>query len=326
MIVVQTPLRVSLFGGGTDFPAFFRAEGGCVLSTAINKYIFVIIKRRFDQQLRVGYTHTELVSRLDDIQHELIREALRLTGIHQGVEVATMGDIPSRGSGLGSSSTVTVGALHAMYTFRGELVSAEKLAQEACAIELEILGKPIGLQDQYIAAYGGLRFFEFNPDSSVTNQPLELSAATRRILSQNLLLFFTGVTRPSSEVLQEQQSNIPQRLVVLRRMKGLAFQARRELLNGHADAVGALLDEAWQHKKQLASRVSNAVIDDLYTTARQAGATGGKITGAGGGGFLLLYCPLERQAAVRARLAQLQELPFDLEPDGSKPIFNYMRP
>lgn len=326
MIIVQTPLRVSLFGGGTDFPDYFRAEGGCVLSTAINKYIFVIIKRRFDQQLRVGYTRTELVSRLDDLQHELIREALRMTGIYQGVEVATMGDIPSRGSGLGSSSTVTVGALHAMYAYKGELVSAEKLAQAACTIELDILGKPIGVQDQYIAAYGGLRFFEFKPDGSVASQSLDLSDTTRRTLSQNLLLFFTGVTRPSSEILHEQKSNISQRLPLLRHMKNLADQARRELLAGHIDAIGALLDEAWQYKKQLASRVSNTLIDELYTTARQAGASGGKITGAGGGGFLLLCCPLERQAAVRARLAGLQELPFALEPDGSKPIFNYMRP
>ena len=164
MIIVQTPLRVSFFGGGTDFPGFYRAEGGAVLTTAIDKYIFVTVKRRFDRKLRVGYTKTEMVDSLDEIQHELIREALRMMGVTEGVEVTTMGDIPSAGSGLGSSSTVTVGALHALHSLRGELVSAETLAQQACEIEIDVLGKPIGVQDQYIAAYGGLRLMEFHKE------------------------------------------------------------------------------------------------------------------------------------------------------------------
>jgi D-glycero-alpha-D-manno-heptose-7-phosphate kinase len=189
LIIVQTPLRVSFFGGGTDFPSFFCEEGGCVLTSAIDKYIFVTVKYRFDKLLRIGYTRTEMVERVDDIQHELIREALRTTSLQGGVEVTTMGDIPSAGSGLGSSSTVTVGSLHAMYTLQGESVLAERLAKEACDIEIGILGKPIGIQDQYIAAYGGLRFLEFLPGGEVIVERVHLDPVSIRRLNENLLLF-----------------------------------------------------------------------------------------------------------------------------------------
>lgn len=325
MIIVQTPLRVSFLGGGTDFPAFFTAEGGCVLSTAIDKYIFITIKRRFDQKLRVGYTQTEMVDGLDEIRHELIREALRKAGITEGVEITTMGDIPSAGSGLGSSSTVTVGALHATYSLLGELVSAERLAREACEIELDILGKPIGIQDQYIAAYGGLRFLEFTPGGQVVQQRIDLDNNLARKLNENTMLFFTGVTRNADTILTEQKNNIRQRWAVLCEMKQLAHAARQALLAGDVEAIGELLHENWLLKKRLASQISNGSIDDMYQKARRAGAIGGKITGAGGGGFLLLYCPHEKQDAVRAALEPLQELQFKIEPDGSKVIFNYVR-
>lgn len=325
MIVVQTPLRVSFFGGGTDFRSFFAAEGGCVLSSAIDKYIFVTIKERFDHLLRIGYTRTEMVESVDDIQHELIREALRKTGIRQGVEVTTMGDIPSAGSGLGSSSTVTVGALQAMYTYRSEIVPAERLAREACEIEIDILGKPIGVQDQYIAAYGGLRFMEFAPDGQVRCEKIELETDLHRRLNESLLLFFTGVTRRADSILDEQQRNIGDRLTVLREMKQMAYAARDELRAGNLEAIGNLLHEGWQLKKQLASQISNGTIDEMYEAARRAGAAGGKITGAGGGGFVMLYCPPEKRERVRAALRPLQELPFQMEQDGTKVIFNYRR-
>ena len=325
MIVVQTPLRVSFFGGGTDFRSFFAAEGGCVLSSAIDKYIFVTIKERFDHLLRIGYTRTEMVESVDDIQHELIREALRKTGIRQGVEVTTMGDIPSAGSGLGSSSTVTVGALQAMYTYRSEIVPAERLAREACEIEIDILGKPIGVQDQYIAAYGGLRFMEFTPEGQVRCEKIELETDLHRRLNESLLLFFTGVTRRADSILDEQQQNIGDRLTVLREMKQMAYAARDELRAGNLEAIGNLLHEGWQLKKQLASQISNGTIDEMYEAARRAGAAGGKITGAGGGGFVMLYCPPEKRERVRAALRPLQELPFQMEPDGTKVIFNYRR-
>jgi D-glycero-alpha-D-manno-heptose-7-phosphate kinase len=318
-------LRVSFFGGGTDFPSFFCEEGGCVLTSAIDKYIFVTVKYRFDKLLRIGYTRTEMVEQIDDVQHELIREALRMTKFQSGIEVTTMGDIPSAGSGLGSSSTVTVGALHAMYTLQGETVLAERLAKEACDIEIDILRKPIGIQDQYIAAYGGLRFLEFRPGGEVVVERVPLDTVAKRRLNENLLLFFTGVTRSAGNILDEQKRNINGRVKVLREMKNLAHQARNELQSGNVDAMGELLHEGWRLKKQLASRISNDSIDEMYTAARQAGAIGGKITGAGGGGFLLLYCPHEKQDAVRDALKGLQELPFRLEHDGSKVIFNYHR-
>jgi D-glycero-alpha-D-manno-heptose-7-phosphate kinase len=325
LIIVQTPLRISFFGGGTDFPSFYMEEGGCVLSSAIDKYIFVTVKNRFDKKIRVGYTQTEMVDSLAQIQHELIREALRCTGVEHGIEVTTMGDIPSEGSGLGSSSTVTVGALQALYTFLGEIVSMERLAKEACEIEIGKLNKPIGIQDQYIAAYGNLRFFEFMPDGHVRVEKLNLQPDFKRALNDCFLLFFTGINRRADTVLKEQKQNIRDRISVLREIRDMAYQAKRELEAGNSDSFGALLHHSWQLKKRMAGQISNGTIDEMYDAARRAGARGGKITGAGGGGFLLLYAPYEKHGAIRQTLAGLQELPFRLEKDGSKVIFNYRR-
>jgi D-glycero-alpha-D-manno-heptose-7-phosphate kinase len=325
MIIVQTPLRVSFFGGGTDFPSFFREEGGCVLTSAINKYIFITIKERFDHHLRIGYTRTEMVEEVSEIQHELIREALLKTGIQRGVEITTMGDIPAAGSGLGSSSTVTVGALHAMYTYLSRMVTAEQLAEEACQIEIDTLNKPIGIQDQYIAALGGLRFFEFHQDGRITNERIELEPCMMRQLNESILLFYSGVARKADSILDEQKRNIHDRLEILRQMKDMAYVARKELKAGNLNIIGDLLHESWQLKKQLASQISNGTLESIYQAARRAGATGGKVTGAGGGGFLLFYCPYEKRESVRSALASLQELPVLLEKDGTKVIFNYRR-
>lgn len=322
MIITKTPLRISFLGGGTDFRAFFRQEEGWVLSSAIDKFIYVIIKERFDSKIRVGYTRTELVDTIDELQHELVRESLRKTGITQGVEISTMADIPSEGSGLGSSSTVTVGLLNAMYTYLGTPVTHEQLAREACEIEIDVLGKPIGVQDQYIAAYGGQRFLFFGRNDQIRVQHLGLNQEQLRKLNQHLMLFYTNVARKAESVLAEQTQNIEANNKLLCQMKELALQARSALESHAFDTFGALLDESWQVKKQLASRVSNSVIDDLYNAARKAGAIGGKISGAGGGGFLLLYCPPRYQDEVRSALSSLRELPFRLEPDGSKVIFH----
>jgi D-glycero-alpha-D-manno-heptose-7-phosphate kinase len=264
-----------------------------------------------------------MVDEIDQIHHELIRESLRLTKIQRGIEITTMGDIPSEGSGLGSSSTVTVGALHAMYTYRGEIVSAERLAREACDIEISILKKPIGIQDQFIAAFGGLRFFEFQPDGEVKSEKLKISSDALRVLNDNFLLFFTGVTRDSSSILAEQERNVGNRIGELREIKQMAAEARSDIEKGNFDNLGVLIHQSWELKKRLAGMISNGRINDLYDTARRAGAIGGKITGAGGGGFLLLYVPYECQKNVRAALRGLQELPFRLEADGTKVIFNY---
>jgi D-glycero-alpha-D-manno-heptose-7-phosphate kinase len=325
VIITQTPLRISFLGGGTDFREYFQQEEGWVLSCAIDKYIFVTIKERYDDRIRIGYTKTELVDDIDEISHELVRECLRKTGIHKRIEISTVGDIPSEGSGLGSSSTVTVGLLNAMYTYLGTPKEPETLAREACEIEIDVLGKPIGIQDQYIAAYGGQRFIHFCSTGSVRVERLALDREQTRKLNRNLMLFFTGVTRQAASVLGEQRQNIPDRLHILREMKRLALEAKASIECGEFDELGRLLDEGWQLKRQMASGVSNSSIDNLYQRARQAGAYGGKITGAGGGGYLLLYCPVSKQDDVRAALGELTELPFNTEQDGSKVIFNYRR-
>jgi D-glycero-alpha-D-manno-heptose-7-phosphate kinase len=325
MIITQTPLRISFAGGGTDLADFYKVDGGCVISSAIDKYIYVIIKERFDDKIRVGYSKTEMVDSVDEIEHELVRECLRMTGITRGVEISTMADIPSEGSGLGSSSTVTVGLLNAMYAYKGELKPADVLAEQACEIEIEVLGKPIGKQDQYIAAFGNLRFIEFLADGRVKVSPVEINPEKKRRFSESLMLFYTGVTRKADDVLGEQKKNIVDRMSILRSMRQQAHDIRASLQNGCTDSVGNVLHEGWLLKKQLASRISNSSIDDMYEKAISAGAIGGKVAGAGGGGFMMLYCPPERQNAVREALSDMRELSFNLERDGTKVIFNVRR-
>jgi len=324
MIVVQTPLRVSFLGGGTDFDDFYVNHGGAVLSTAIDKYVFVIVKERFDDMICVNYSKRERVKKVVELRHELVREAMRITGVEKGIEVTTLADIPAEGTGLGSSSSITVGLLQALYAYRGEITPAKTLAEEACHIEIDILGKPIGRQDQYIASYGNMRFITFDK-SGVEVKKIELSPEDKKRLNDNLLLFYTGVTRKSSEILSEQKANINSRVEVLRGMQKLAFEARDTILEGELDALGEVLHKGWELKKQMASNVSNPAIDDIYETARRAGAIGGKVTGAGGGGFILFYCRKDKQDDVTRALKGLRQLPFRFEQDGSKVIFNYRR-
>ena len=325
MIITQTPLRISFAGGGTDFKGYYEKDGGAVISSAIDKYIYVVIKERFDDKIRVGYTRTEMVDRVDDIEHELVRECMRLTGIKGGVEIATMADIPSEGSGLGSSSTVTVGLLHALYAFKGELVTPERLAEEACSIEIDILGKPIGKQDQYIAAFGNLRVIEFHTDGAVDVRRVELPEVQRLRLGECLMLFYTGITRSADNILIQQKENIVDRMRTLGMIKEQVCEIEASLANQNINKVGRIMHAGWGLKKQMAERITSANIDNLYEAALDAGATGGKIAGAGGGGFLLLYCTPDRQHAVRSILAELKELPFSLERDGTKVIFNARR-
>ncbi len=325
MIVVQTPLRVSFAGGGTDFAGFYESEGGCVVSSAIDKYIFVIAKERFDNNIRVGYSKTELADTLDEVQHELVREALRMVGVKPGIEISTMADIPSEGSGLGSSSSVTVGLLNAFYAYVGELVPASLLAEQACEIEINILGKPIGKQDQYIAAYGGIRAFEFRKDGGVNVSAIKLPEDLRRELSDHLLLFYTGITRKSDTILAEQKENIADKASILREMRDQAYELKNQLEIGNIDAVGHALRDGWELKKRLAGGITNDYINEMYDTAINAGALGAKIAGAGGGGFLLVYCQRHKTTDVRRAFSKLRELPFNLERDGTKVIFNVRR-
>jgi D-glycero-alpha-D-manno-heptose-7-phosphate kinase len=325
MIITQTPLRISFAGGGTDFAGFYCQEEGCVVSTAIDKYIYVIVKERFDEKIRVGYSQTEMVDSIDEIEHELVRECLRKVGVTKGIEISTMADVPSEGSGLGSSSTVTVGLLNALHAYKGEFKPAEVLAREACEIEIDILGKPIGKQDQYIAAYGGVRWFQFLKDGGVATERIQVDESKRRQLDESLMLFYTGVTRQSSSVLTEQKLNISDRMPALVMMRDQAVSLRGSLAKNKIDRIGQVLSQGWHLKKSLANGITNPVINNMYERALKAGATGGKVAGAGGGGFLLLYCRPAYQHKVRKALAELQELPFRLERDGSKVVFNVRR-
>jgi D-glycero-alpha-D-manno-heptose-7-phosphate kinase len=325
MIITQTPLRIGLLGGGTDLPSYYLEHGGRVLNCAIDKYIYVIVKQRFDDEIYVNYSKKEIVSRVADIEHELVREAMLMTGVTGGVEITTLADIPSSGSGLGSSSAVTVGLLHALYAYTGRQVSAEELAEGACRIEIEHCGKPIGKQDQYIAALGGIRDLRFGPGEDVSHEELGLSASERVALQQQMMLFYTGITRRADNILAEQNANVPATLPQLDLLRDLAGFAVKRLRSGDVDAVGPALRESWEAKRKLASGVSNSQVDGAVTRALDAGASGVKLTGAGGGGFLVVLCPMERQRAVRESLADMRELPIRLERFGSRIVLNVAR-
>ena len=325
MIITQTPLRIGLLGGGTDLPGYYREHGGRVLNCALDKYVYVIVKQRFDSDIYVNYSRKEIVSRVDDLEHELVREAMRMTGVANGVEITTLADIPSAGSGLGSSSAVTVGLLHALFAYQGHQVSAKELAERACMIEIERCGKPIGKQDQYIAALGGIRDIRFGPGDEVVADELELPAAERRALQQQIMLFYTGITRSANTILAEQNANMEATRLQFDLLRDLAGFAVERLRNGDVDAIGPAVRESWEAKRKLASGVSNGQIDVAVSQALDAGASGAKLTGAGGGGFLLVICPMERQRAVRRSLADMRELPVKLDRLGSRVVLNVLR-
>ncbi len=324
MIISRTPLRISFAGGGSDLPAFYRDEPGAVLSTAINKYIYITVNRKFDEKIRASYSITEIVDHVDELRHELIREALKLVAPPCGIEITSISDIPSQGTGLGSSSTYTVGLLNSLYGHIGQHVGAERLAREACAIEIEHCRKPIGKQDQYIAAYGGLQFIQFNPDESVYVDPVICSQETKVRLQEGLLMLYTGMTRSADNILHEQSLNTTNdhgKRSVVRRMSQLARDLRDALVANDLDGFGETLHESWTEKRKMASGISNPQIDAWYETARRNGALGGKILGAGGGGFLLLYTPQECFLDILRALPELRPIPFHLEPQGSKIIY-----
>ena len=325
MIISQTPLRISFVGGGTDLKSFYKRTPGMVISTAIDKYLFVILNERFDNKIYVNYANKEVVTEVNEIQHDLVRESLLKTGIKHGIEITMLADIPSEGSGLGSSSSLTVGLLNAMYQFVGEQVTAERLAQEACEIEIDILKKPIGKQDQYIAAYGGLRKIVFNTDDSVTVRSLPFDRDMRIRLGSNILLHFTNITRSADVILREQKKNTSNKFSFLSDLSGLVPVLERELELSNYDALGFLLKKNWELKKQLAKGITKPEIDKMVDLASSNGATGVKISGAGGGGFLLSYVPRSNQDEFRKAMEAYTELPFMLDPFGSRIIFNMRR-
>ncbi len=324
MIISRTPLRVSFAGGGSDLAAYYRHEPGAVVSVSIDKYIYINVNAKFDRQIRASYSITEIVDHIDDLKHQLIREALRKVGCDHSIEITSISDIPSQGTGLGSSSTYTVGLLNALYAFVGRHAGAEHLARMACEIEIQRCGAPIGKQDQYIAAYGGLQYIQFNPDESVYVDPVICRPQTKAELESRLLMLYTGATRSTAHVLNEQRSNTesdPSRRTNLRQMVQLAHDMRAALVDNDLSGFGEMLHEGWLRKRELASGISNPQIDDWYIRGRAAGASGGKILGAGGGGFLLLYAPPDRHQAICAALPELRHVPNRFAPQGSKIIY-----
>ena len=324
MIISQTPLRVSFLGGGSDLPAYYRRNGGAVLSAAIDQSVYVTVSRKFDDALRVSYSRTEEVAHASQVEHPLVRETLALLGIEGGVEITSVADIPARGTGLGSSSSFTVGLLNALHAYCGRYATADRLAQETCKVEIERCNEPIGKQDQYAAAFGGFNFIRFNPDDSVEVKKVLCPQSLVTDLQARLLFFYTGLTRSASALLRQQSADVAtpgpksDATDVLVRLAEAAFS---DLCAGNMGSLGAMLHEAWQVKKRLVSGMTCAVIDEAYQAAIDAGAEGGKLLGAGGGGFLMFLAPPDRHDSIRCALRQLRETPFRFANHGSRIIF-----
>ena len=323
MILSKTPLRMSFVGGGSDLPAFYREESGAVLSTSIDKYMYIAVNRKFDGRIRLSYSRTEDVASPTQIEHPLVREALALTGIEGGIEIASMADIPSQGSGLGSSSTYTVGLLNALYAYRNQFASKETLARQACEIEIERCGEPIGKQDQYAAAYGGLNLIRFHPDGGVAVDPVICKPKLLETLEASTLVFFTGRTRSASAVLSEQSKALQgeDRRQLMRRMVQLAFELKAELESGTLEAFGAILDENWRLKTQLAAGITDPQIDSWYRAGMAHGALGGKLLGAGNGGFMMFFAPPRTHDAITATLHALEPVRFRFDRSGAQIVF-----
>lgn len=324
MIISKTPLRMSFAGGGSDLPAFYEHSEGAVVSAAIDKYIYVTVNQKFDSYIRISYSITENAKSVDKIEHPIVRETLKKLGIGGGIEITSIADIPSHGTGLGSSSSFTVGLLNALQAYQKEFVSPERLAQAACELEIEIIKEPIGKQDQYAAAYGGLNFIRFHSDGSVSVDPIICLKETRRLLEKHILILYTGIMRSASRILQEQKRNTlsdKSKFKVMQKMARLARNLRDELQQNNLDAFGKILHENWILKQEMSRGVSNARIDRWYEIGLKQGALGGKLLGAGGGGFLMFYAPQEKHQRIIEALPQLRPVNFNFSYAGSKIIF-----
>ena len=321
MIGTKTPFRMSFIGGGSDLKEFYSRSNGSVLSTSINKYMYVFIHPFFDNRIQIKYSKTELVDKIEDIKHPIVRTILnkfKLTGI----DINSIADIPS-GTGLGSSSSYTVGLLHAIYKYNGIEINSKELSEKACEIEIDLLNEPIGKQDQYAAAYGGLNVINFFKNGSVKVEPVNIEKETLYNLQRNLLLFYTGHTRKASNILIHQKKGIindEKKFLTQKKMTSLVKEAKLCLENSNLDDFGKILNKNWVLKRSLSKKISNSHIDDIYDIALKSGATGGKILGAGGGGFLLLYCIKEKQKKLRNRLRELREIEFSFDSSGSTSI------
>lgn len=321
MLITQSPYRVSFAGGGTDLPAFYQEEYGAVFSVAIQKHMYVTLSYRFEPSTRVAYSRTEICDSIEEIQHTIVREALKLTNLGRHLEITTIGDVPA-GTGMGSSSTLTVGLMHALHAYKGEMVNRHRLAEEACHIEIDLLGKPIGRQDQYAAAFGGINYIRFNPGHTVDVEPVPCQAETIGELERHILLMYTNQKREADGILEKQSQGTRDRMSVLRAMRDLAWEMPKTI-SGKANLAefAKLLHDGWTLKRSLGFGITDSRIDQWYEAARNAGALGGKLLGAGGGGFLLLYAPPERHKKIREALQHPRELEFKIDRLGSRIIF-----
>jgi D-glycero-alpha-D-manno-heptose-7-phosphate kinase len=314
---------MSFVGGGSDLPIFYRRYGGAVVSTAINRYVYITVNQKFDERIRISYSRTEEARSVERIKHPLVREAMKMLGLQGGVEITSIADIPSKGSGLGSSSSFSVGLLNALHAHASRHAGAEQLAREACEIEIEKCGEPIGKQDQYAAAFGGLNLIQFNPDDTVSVEPIICQRETLQELQTNTLVFYTGITRSASGILKHQNSalaNERKKRELTCKLVELAYQLCQELRKNKVAAFGEIIHEGWMVKKSLTGGITNDVIDGWYEKARRAGAVGGKLLGAGAGGFLMFYAPRDRHEAI-AKALKLRRTDFKFEPQGSRIIF-----
>lgn len=326
MVISKTPLRASFFGGGSDFKDFYentKLGYGSTISTSLNMYVYIMVNKRFDDRIRISYRVQELVDSVDEIQHNIIREAMKIAGIDKGVDIVYSADIPisTSGIGLASSSAMAVGVLNALFAYKGIRLSAEDLAKYACEIEIDRLKNPIGIQDQYAVSYGGLKKYRYYASGEVGVSTVVCKPKIRKLLEKRLMLFYTGVNRISSNILDEQKQNIGNKMEVLDEMVRMVDFAEEALSKSELDEWGYMLDRAWNLKKQMANTISNTLIDGMYEKARNVGAYGGKVLGAGGGGFLLLYVPEEKQYVVRETLQEYREVKFHFENEGSRIIF-----
>ena len=329
MILARAPFRISLGGGGTDLPSYYSQYGGFILSATINKYLFIYVNRpAADEFIRVKYSRYERVASADEVQHDLVRPALKCLNINGSLEIVSMADVPA-GTGLGSSGTYLVALLTALYELEHKKVPTQALAEEACHIEMNLAGHPVGKHDHYLAAFGGITCLDIEPDGRVRVSPLDVSITTVEDLRNSLLLFYTGIMRNSSDVLEDQKQDTQQDNPVvvdsLHRTKELGYRIKEALEQGDLERFGRMLDEHWQNKKRRSTKISDPNIDQWYEIARQNGALGGKIMGAGGGGFFMFYCPNSHKAGLRRALSKagLREMPYEFDFEGAKVLVNF---
>ena len=329
MIIVRTPFRITLGGGGTDLPSYYSKFGGFIFAAGINKYMFISVNRPVvDDLVRVKYSKSEIVSHRDELQHDIAREAMRMMEIDRALEIVSMADVPA-GTGLGSSSCYAVGLLNALHTMKRDYVTLQQVAEEACHLEIEILGKPIGKQDQYMAAFGGLSVLEIGKDGNVGVRKADISETTMDDLNKNLIIWYTGTSRSADEILSEQSRGAQeQRKEVLESMhdiKDIGYEILKAVESGNLTDVGLMFDRHWQYKKKISVKMSNSRFDQIYEAAKKNGALGGKILGAGGGGFFLFYVE-EHHGRFREKMKELglREMRYRFDFEGTKVLANFM--